>query len=333
MFEDVNLGKIEVSEPKNSIYTHRFWLESFGAKSFADKNIKGFKNVQEKIELSNQKKWKKALSIHKTDDMFMARIRTLKKSGMETLQKYKDDLNDKENRNIYYASWFNQVRQGFALMRENMHGVMSEMTGQDWFKVEFVVANGQQCKVIEVVAPREIAQSEIFTKPQNFENVITLSNGENLSLYNYFQGLIQSKQLIILGEKGDNSIDRNTIILQDGFIYNLPALSLPINNADIETLNLLARGFDSAKQELSYTQNFNSENEGNYYFEVYPEMEKFLESAMKFAKKNGMLPDDVELLREKYELNEKRYQKEVKKFEKNFEEFTASVYPQALEMQ
>ena len=184
MFEDVNLGKMEVLEPKNSIYTHRFCFEAFGAKGFANLNLDGFKEVHKKIAISNQNKWKKALKIHKTDNMFMARIRTLKKSGIESLQKYKEDLNNKDNRDLGYASWFNQVRQGFTLMRDNMHGVMSEMTGQDWFKVEFVVANGQQCKVIEVVAPREIAQSEIFTKPQNFENVITLSNGENLSLYN-----------------------------------------------------------------------------------------------------------------------------------------------------
>ena len=281
-----NIGAVS-NKKKNldelfSLLTDRFGLIESKV-NLAEKYYKyaSVDEIVEDIMKNSEKVWEHKSQVYKRKkDMQKAAMRVILRHAREDFAlQFQNNLNkiqsfERESANM--DIWFTAVEEGFVYLASHMPKVMTKLTYYPWEDKELVIREGANKQTFLVTVPSGQYQEDFFDKEYDYEDVIVSKDSQSVSLQNFLAKQIEDKKLIIRGTPKVIAMDRNTIKLHPNYVDSLPCLSLPITCEDIDRLKILAQKFDSAEEMLDKLNMFDAKNDGNRYFELYPELKNSL---------------------------------------------------------
>ncbi len=237
--------------------------------------------IAKRIMRENEKRWEKGVKLYaKQLNMQKATMRIIEKHTKEDYDKAVDDNLQKilrvERTKATIEDWTQASFEGFEKLCKRMPKVMTEATGFVWSFKQLLVREGENINIIPVLArsfsldgEECVDNSDFYNDVHDYDAIVKGEGGE-MSIQNFLEEEILSQRLIIMGDTSPAGFAQNYIKLQQNYMESLPSFSFPLTIRDIARMEGVSEFFLQADKFLYAIKDFDYENDGNRYFDMYP---------------------------------------------------------------
>ena len=279
------MAEMKSIEDLNSVYTLKYFMLSCSAYRDKDSSLKNFDKVRQNIIKNTEKLWLNS-KLRKNPKRAGSRWRALNRLAQKDLNNYYLKLDKIATQDAEMGVWFDSVRKGYTLFCDNLGEIMQDITRQKWQKISCNFTEKGQTRFCEFLVAEKFLENGFFNDIQGLTELDL--DGEIIS--NTIGKAISYGGCIFLSDGEYYSFEKNTTKLSKD-TAPLPLMSFPLKKGDKQSIDDLAIVYKSAQNEQEYLATLNEFNEGNYYFTQFPQLQDYLNSAIKNVNKENMVVD------------------------------------------